>query len=273
VTYYLNGVKQGETDLPMDLSTIPLGDLTFGGGAEGLGVKAWTLYRRTLADSEVKALSQGDTPLAGTLAWYPSINSLVADVTCNGALLACPSLVWCVGPRGAVDAPPLVKGELPLAGGYGEGALTLVRKRLPIDRELPEGEYIATLTRPGESDPLFEAPFTVRKYEWVGNSLGKEDRLLPGFTAVQATGPALGCVGRVYEIGANGFPSRIIADGEQILAAPIALRAEKNGIKSEAYLETYQKGVIVARKRLRKDNYLPIQGIIVKKIANTTDKF
>lgn len=227
VTYYLNGVKQGETDLPMDLSSAALGDLTIG-GADGLDVKSWTLYRRKLTDGEIKAFSQGDTPVSGTLAWYPSINSIVVDVTCNGTVLACPSLAWSVLPRGEADATPLAKGELPLAGGFGDGALTLVRKRLPLGRELPEGDYLAVLTRPGESDPLLEAPFTVRRYEWFGNSLGKEDRLLPGFTAVQASGAKLSCVGRVYEIGANGLPVRIVADGEQILAAPIALRAEKN---------------------------------------------
>lgn len=64
-------------------------------------------------------------------------------------------------------------------------------------------------------------------------------------------------------------PMPIVKEGEE----NGILRAEKNGIKSEAYLETYQNGVIVGRKRLRKDNYLPIQGIIVKKMVNATDKF
>lgn len=64
-------------------------------------------------------------------------------------------------------------------------------------------------------------------------------------------------------------PAPIVKDGKE----DGVIRAEKKGIKSEAYLETYQNGVIVERKRLRKDNYLPIQGIVVKKIVNTTDKF
>lgn len=229
ITYYLNGVKQGETDLPMDLTATALGDLTLGGGAEGLDIKDWTLYRRTLSDAEVKAFSQGDTPVTGTLAWYPSINALVADVTCNGAVLACPSLAWRVTRRGEADAPPLATGGLTLADGFGGGELTLLRKRLQLGVDLPEGDYIAALTRPGEDDALLEAPFTVRRYAWFGNDLGKEDRLLPGFTPVAADGPALRCVGRVYEIGANGFPARITADGEQILAAPLELRAEKGG--------------------------------------------
>ena len=43
------------------------------------------------------------------------------------------------------------------------------------------------------------------------------------------------------------------------------LRKGKCGVKSEAYLEKYEKGALVMRKLLRKDEYLPIREIIVKK--------
>lgn len=45
------------------------------------------------------------------------------------------------------------------------------------------------------------------------------------------------------------------------------LRREKQGIKSEAYLERYVGNALIERKRLRRDNYAAVQGIIVKKIA------
>lgn len=62
-------------------------------------------------------------------------------------------------------------------------------------------------------------------------------------------------------------PTPIIKEGteEKILRSP------KNGVKSEAYLERYYGDKLVARKRLRTDEYRPIQGIIVKKIENTPD--
>ncbi len=73
-----------------------------------------------------------------------------------------------------------------------------------------------------------------------------------------------------YEIVSNVLeeippPAPIVKDGEkeQILRSP------KNGVKSEAYLERYFGDKLVMRKRLRQDVYQPIQGIIVKKIANT----
>ena len=63
-------------------------------------------------------------------------------------------------------------------------------------------------------------------------------------------------------------PEPLVKEGEE----EKILRAEKKGIKSEAYLETYRYGQLIARKRIRKDSYAPIQGIIVKKINNTTKK-
>ena len=43
------------------------------------------------------------------------------------------------------------------------------------------------------------------------------------------------------------------------------VREERSGLKSEAYFERYERGVLVSRKLLRKDSYSPVQGIIVKK--------
>ena len=57
-------------------------------------------------------------------------------------------------------------------------------------------------------------------------------------------------------------PVAIVKDGEQ----DGILREEKQGAKSELYLERYKNGKLVSRKRLRKDEYRPIQGIIVKKV-------
>lgn len=54
-------------------------------------------------------------------------------------------------------------------------------------------------------------------------------------------------------------------DREEILRSP------RNGTKSEAYLERYHGEQLLSRKRLRTDEYLPTQGILVKKIENTSD--
>lgn len=62
-------------------------------------------------------------------------------------------------------------------------------------------------------------------------------------------------------------PPPVIKEGE----TDEILRAPKNGTKSEAYLERYHKDALVGRKRLRVDEYLPTQGILVKKIENPSD--
>ena len=63
-------------------------------------------------------------------------------------------------------------------------------------------------------------------------------------------------------------PAPIVKEGE----SDGVLREEKCGVRSEAYLERYAGEQLVARTRLRIDEYRPIQGIIVKKNADTTNK-
>ena len=62
-------------------------------------------------------------------------------------------------------------------------------------------------------------------------------------------------------------PPPVIKEGEK----EEILRSPKNGVKSEAYLERYVGERLVSRKRLRTDEYRPVQGIIVKKIDNPRD--
>ncbi len=63
-------------------------------------------------------------------------------------------------------------------------------------------------------------------------------------------------------------PEPIVKAGEE----EGVLRQEKAGAKSEAYIECYRYGALLSKKRLRIDEYRPIQGIIVKKVVDTTNK-
>ncbi len=62
-------------------------------------------------------------------------------------------------------------------------------------------------------------------------------------------------------------PPPIVKEGEK----EDVLRAPQNGTKSEAYLERYRGDKLVSRKRIRIDEYRPIQAILVKKIAKPTE--
>lgn len=59
-------------------------------------------------------------------------------------------------------------------------------------------------------------------------------------------------------------PPPIVKDGEK----EEIVRSPKNGIKSEAYIERYRGDILLSRKRLRVDEYRPVQGILAKKIEN-----
>ena len=71
-----------------------------------------------------------------------------------------------------------------------------------------------------------------------------------------------------FVLGEIPPPPPIVKEGER----EEILRSPKNGIKSEAYIERYRGEQLLSRKRLRVDEYRPIQGIIVKKIADETNK-
>ena len=55
-------------------------------------------------------------------------------------------------------------------------------------------------------------------------------------------------------------PAPIIKTGEK----EGVIRNEQKGVKSEAYLERYKGNALLFRKRIRADEYRPVQGIIVR---------
>ena len=63
-------------------------------------------------------------------------------------------------------------------------------------------------------------------------------------------------------------PLPIVKTGEE----EGVIREEKAGAKSELYVERYKGATLLERKRVRVDEYRPIQGIIVKKVGDTTNK-
>ncbi len=75
-----------------------------------------------------------------------------------------------------------------------------------------------------------------------------------------------------YEIISNILseispPEPIVKEGE----VDEIIRSPKNGVKSEAFLEGYKGDALLFRKRIRTDEYRPIQGIIGKKVVNRTN--
>ncbi len=79
--------------------------------------------------------------------------------------------------------------------------------------------------------------------------------------------------GKRYELSSRVLeeispPAPIVKDGEK----DEILRSPKNGMKSELYIECYHGQQLLFKKRLRVDEYRPIQGIVAKKIDKPTNK-
>ena len=90
-----------------------------------------------------------------------------------------------------------------------------------------------------------------------------------GGVKISFLGKSDGCryelISKVLESLPPPAPILKIGDKDEILRSP------KNGVKSEMYLECYKGGSLLYKKRMRTDEYRPIQGIIAKKIEDTTN--
>lgn len=70
-------------------------------------------------------------------------------------------------------------------------------------------------------------------------------------------------------LGEIAPPEPIVKEGDR----DEIIRSPQNGIKSEAYLECYKGTSLLFYKRLRTDEYRPVQGILGKKIVKETKNF
>lgn len=70
-------------------------------------------------------------------------------------------------------------------------------------------------------------------------------------------------------LGEIAPPEPIVKEGDK----DEIVRSPQNGLKSEAYLECYKGESLLFRKKLRTDEYRPIQGILGKKIVKETKNF
>ena len=230
-TYYLDGEKQGEVDLELDLSERKLGELVLGGGEKGFEVREWTLYSRPVTALEAKAIALGDGAARGSIGWYPSIRSLAVSLVCDRAKTKDGELAVTVTKRG--ESHPAFRGRVSLESAVSRSAagreMLLLHEKVPLG-ELAAGEYVAAVSLPGdEGNALVERGFTVKAYEWEGNKVGLADRLITGFTRVTARGHVIGCVGRSYRLGADGLPESVVSLGREVLARPVELKAERDG--------------------------------------------
>lgn len=228
VEYYLNGVKYAELDLKFELEPEKLGGLVLGGGT--FAMDDLVVYDRTLAPNEIKAMAQGESKLSGELSWYPSLNSMVLDITCNPEKLGGSGMLLRItDSQGKQHFSTGVSMKKAFDISAGKKNMKVIHEKIPLGRVLAEGRYFVSLSDRGTKEILLEKEFHVKHYPWLGNRLGRKDRILPPFTPLKAEGQTLSCILRDYKIGNNGMPEEVFAKGRQILASPVALHAVKDG--------------------------------------------
>ena len=94
-------------------------------------------------------------------------------------------------------------------------------------------------------------------------------QIFKGGIRVVFFGKSDGCRYEIVSVATEEVPPPppIVKEGEE----DGILRAPKNGMRSEAYLEIYRGTELLSRVKLRADEYLATQGIIVKKIPQATN--
>jgi len=228
---YLNGIKCGEINMGFQINPSSLGDLVVGqSGCAGFALDKLIVFDRPLESAEIKVMAQGDSKIAGSISWYPALNSLVLDISCNLDQLKSHTLELDVADSKNVSQ---FKTTLQLDQGYAlqeSGKhLQIIHLQIPLKSALPDGQYLASLKLPGSVDPMLEKPFQVKQYKWVNNQLGIREMLLPPFTPVKVNDSTISCILRDYQLAPNGLPAQITALQKPILAAPVSLITEKNG--------------------------------------------
>ena len=105
----------------------------------------------------------------------------------------------------------------------------------------PEADYEVQVTVLRGGEPIGEETLSYTKRplpEWWGNTIGITDEVPAPWTPLEVEGSRIGCWGREYEFGGGIFPMQITSQGQQLLAAPISLRASIAGKEAEASAPT-----------------------------------
>lgn len=233
---YFNGERLGHVTPPKPLDQDSLGELCIGGGTKDAEIVSCRMENRVLTPAEIKADAQDGRSVVGTLKWYPSKTLIAAQLTFSEDLLKKGALRLVVtdASGNGIGSWKLPRPDSYVVSGREGSRMVSVHDKIALTgsgERLKPGRYRAVLTAGGKRDKIIVKDFVYVDYPWFGSAVGRDDILLPGFTPIKVNENRISCVGRVYEIGANGLPSAIYSLGKQLLAAPVSLTCERGGRK------------------------------------------
>jgi len=122
-------------------------------------------------------------------------------------------------------------GDEVLAEREGELPMNSAGENMEIP-ELPENDYLLTLTLTGGEEPLIEERgFRRRFFEWEGNELGKDDVVVPPFEplTVSRNENMVTSVLREHTHGSTGLWQQVVSRGRPLLAEPVRLELISGG--------------------------------------------
>ena len=117
-----------------------------------------------------------------------------------------------------------------------------------IPREAAPGRYRGSVTVSGKGAPPTEVAldFTVSdevledrgdgelwrysRLRWLNSTLAMDDDIVAPYTPMTLEGSRVGCLGRALEVSADGLPAAIRSGDKEILAAPMRLVLEGEGL-------------------------------------------
>ncbi len=115
------------------------------------------------------------------------------------------------------ETPVLKKTVAPLPSCFGEVEVGVA--------DIPDGRYRVRMTIRDKNKTLLNKVVDYEKQplpEWWGNQLGISDKVPPPWTPMKVEGDAVCMWGRRYEFNGRILPEKIINQGRQILAGPMA---------------------------------------------------
>ena len=231
IEIYGDGQLLGSVTPDIELKSGDLGDFhLFGGVRDGLEILSAEVAGRNLSSEEIKAAAVGDKGVAGTVRWCPSERLFAAE-------LSIPAEIAEKGVEAVVKGPDgktVASWTLPRDGtfatvGSGRRRMLVVHDKLVMSAMPPAGKCRIEVSVKGESKPSIEKEFLSKEYEWFHTKVGTADIVLPGFKPIKVDGRKVCVVQREYAIGDNGLPAQMVSMGRPILAAPVALFAERDG--------------------------------------------
>ena len=183
------------------------------------------IYDRELSSAYFAAHAAGDYSFAGTIKEFSTLDAKFATLRYD--LDAEKYEIHVRAATGGVDVSDaelrvkigIVEKDAALADAVPDVIFSdgQALQTLAVDREVGHHQVVAKFFQNGkEVFELRKALIIPDTASWLGNSLGKEDKVLPPWTPLEVKERTVNCWGRTYTFNENPLPEKITSAGQEI---------------------------------------------------------